>query len=76
MIWGGKGRKECNSLKRIKNGDRSFVAGMGWLESDMLGLLGNRAFFVELLSKERYGVATISRLHKIIGFFCRISSVL
>ena len=26
--------------------------------------------------RERYGVATISRLLKIIGLFCRISSVL
>jgi len=59
---------------------------MGWLR--LVGFLKEEVSFAEyrlfyraLLSSgnillSRYGVATISRLLKIIGLFCRISSLL
>jgi len=35
-----------------------------------------RRFLAEMLKRLRYGVATMSRLLKTIGLFCRISSLL
>jgi len=42
----------------------------------IIGILTNDSFTVTKNRKHRYGVATIRRLLKIIGLFCRISSLL